>query len=335
MDPVSETQKHQGSKKAASQPKGKPGFGKMSAQKQPFLCGPTPCSTVLGLDRQKNACFSVLHLVFPKLIFYHNHNKNHHQQKSSILVIIFTHKGFFGGSAVKNLPAMQEPQEMWVQSLDWKDPLEKEMATHSSILAWRIPWTEEPGEFQSMGLQRVRHNWSDLAHAHSNHINQSNPFLGLSFIRAGPKAGCSDVLSPDLGAAHSSLPSPSSWWSWCLLYTGCTDKMIMMSRSFEDVSCGTQRRQWHTTPVFLPGKSHGQRSLVGCSSWGLEESDTTEWLHFHFSPSCIGEGNGNPLQYSCLENPGDGRAWWAAIHGVAQSWTRLKRLSSSSSSLWD
>ena len=90
------------------------------------------------------------------------------------------------------------------------------------------------------------------------------------------------------------------------------------------------RRQWHPTPVLLPGKSHGRRSLVGCSPWGREESDTTEWLHFHFSLSCIGEGNGNPLQYSCLENPKDGGAWWTAIYGVAQSRTRLKQLSSSS-----
>ena len=66
--------------------------------------------------------------------------------------------------------------------------------------------------------------------------------------------------------------------------------------------------------------------------WGHKESDTTEQLHFHFSLSCIGEGNGNPLQCSCLENPRDGGAWWAAIYRVAQSWTRLKRLSSSSSS---
>jgi len=71
---------------------------------------------------------------------------------------------------------------------------------------------------------------------------------------------------------------------------------------------------------------------VGCSPWGREESDTTERLHFHFSLSCIGEGNGNPLQCSCLENPRDSRAWWAAIYGVTQSRTRLKRLSSSGSS---
>ena len=94
------------------------------------------------------------------------------------------------------------------------------------------------------------------------------------------------------------------------------------------------RRQWHPTPVLLPGKSHGWRSLVGCSPWGREESDTTERLHFHFSLSCIGEGNGNLLQCSCLENPRDGGAWLAAVYGVAQSWARLKQLSSSSS-IWD
>ena len=90
-----------------------------------------------------------------------------------------------------------------------------------------------------------------------------------------------------------------------------------------------RRRHWQPTPVLLPGKSHGRRSLVGCSPWGGEESDTTERLHFHFSLSCIGEGNGNPLQCSCLENPRDGGAWWAAVNGVAQSQTRLKWLSSS------
>ena len=88
------------------------------------------------------------------------------------------------------------------------------------------------------------------------------------------------------------------------------------------------RRQWHPTPVLLPGKSHGRRSLVGCNSWGCEDLDMTEWLHFHFSLSCIREGNGNPLQCSCLENPRDRGAWWAAIYGVAQSRTQLKWLSS-------
>ena len=84
-----------------------------------------------------------------------------------------------------------------------------------------------------------------------------------------------------------------------------------------------RRRQWHPTPVLLPGKSHGPRSLLGFSLWGHSELDMTEQLHFHFSLACIREGNGNPLQCSCLENPRDGGAWWAAVYGVTQSWTKL------------
>ena len=72
---------------------------------------------------------------------------------------------------------------------------------------------------------------------------------------------------------------------------------------------------------------------LGRLQWGRKESDTTERLHFHLSLSCIGEGNGNPLQCSCLENPRDGGAWWDAIYGVTQSRPRLKRLSSSSCSI--
>ena len=131
--------------------------------------------------------------------------------------------------------------------------LEKEMATHSSVLAWKIPGMGEPGGLPSMGSHRVGHNWSDEA-------------------------------------------------AW--------------------------RRKWQPTPIFLPGESHGRRSLVGYSPWGHEELDMTERLHFHFSLSCIGEGSGNLLQCSCLENPRDGGAWWAAVYGVAQSRAQLKQLSS-------
>ena len=113
-------------------------------------------------------------------------------------------------------------------------------------------------------------------------------------------------------------------------------RRVCMYISFQSLNYGMYfallarfRRQWHPTPVLLPGKSHGRRSLVGCSPCGSEESDMTGRLHFHFSLSCIGEGNGNPLQCSCLENPRNGGTWWAAISGVAQSWTRLKQLSSS------
>ena len=95
-----------------------------------------------------------------------------------------------------------------------------------------------------------------------------------------------------------------------------------------------RRRQWHPTLILLPGKSYGRRRLVGCSPWGGWGLDTTERLNFHFSLSCTGEGNGNPLQCSSLENPSDGGAWWAAVYGAAQSWTRLKWLSSSRIKWW-
>ena len=130
-----------------------------------------------------------------------------------------------------------------------------------------------------------------------------------------------------------SASSPSNqlvfkWWHWPLSWFAFL-QALKTKNLVPVVYLG--RRQWHPTPVLLPGKSHGRRSLVGGSPWGRTELDTTERLHFRFSLSCIGEGNGNPLQCSYLENPRDRGAWWAAISGVAQSWTRLKRLSSSSS----
>ena len=96
---------------------------------------------------------------------------------------------------------------------------------------------------------------------------------------------------------------------WMQLWTMLTDS-----------KCPTLWKQkWQPTSVLLPGQSHGQRNLAGYSPWGRAESDVTEWLHFNFSLSCIGEGNGNLLQCSCLENPRDRGAWWAAVYGVTQS----------------
>ena len=89
-------------------------------------------------------------------------------------------------------------------------------------------------------------------------------------------------------------------------------------------------------PVLLPGKSHGRRNLVGWSSWGCWESDTTEQLHFHFSLSCFGEGNGNPLQCSRLENPRDGGASWAAVYGlyrVRHNWSDLAAAAAAAAAL--
>ena len=142
----------------------------------------------------------------------------------------------------------------------------KEMATHSSVIAWRIHGRRILSRLQSMGSLGVGHDYWETS---------------LSLF---------------------------TFMHW--------------------------RRKWQPTPVFLTGESQGQGSLVCCRLRGHTELDTTERLHFHFSLSCIGEGNGNPLQCSCLENLRDEGAWWAAVCRVAQSQTRLKRLSSSSSSSW-
>ena len=110
------------------------------------------------------------------------------------------------------------------------------------------------------------------------------------------------------------------YWLWTRESSNRSETM------FADTQYLFSRRQWHPTPVLLPGKSHGLRSLVGCIPWGCEESDTAERLHFHFSLSCIGEGNGNPLQCSCLENPRDeepGGLPSMGSHGVGHDWSDL------------
>ena len=131
---------------------------------------------------------------------------------------------------------------------------------------------------------------------------------------------------------YSCLENPrdrGAWWAAIYGVTQSRTQLKWLSRSSSNV----WRREWWPTPVLLPGKSHGWRSLVGYSPWGHEESHPTEQLHFHFSLSCIGEGNGNPLQCSCLENPRDRAAWWVAIYGVTQNRTQLMWFSSSRSSI--
>ena len=97
----------------------------------------------------------------------------------------------------------------------------------------------------------------------------------------------------------------SNWWT-----TG-QDKSVVLRQHCQPT--------WYVHRTVFPTTAEHtfRRSLVGRSPGGREESDMTERLHFHFSFSCIGEGNGNPLQCSCLENPRDSRAWWAAVYGVA------------------
>ena len=150
---------------------------------------------------------------------------------------------------------------------------------------------------------------------------------GLPFLTPGslphPEIKPRTLVSPALaGWLFTTMPPGKPQ----LHFWASLEKRLLKSPSLPP-----QRRQWLPTPVLLPGKSHGQRSLVGCSLWSREELDTTERHHFLFSLSCIGEGNGNPLQCSCLENPRDGGAWWASVYELTQSQTRLKWLSSSSS----
>ena len=232
---------------------------------------------------------------------------------------------------------------MWVQSLGQEDSLEEEMASHSSILAGPTPWTEE------RGVAKSDMTWAFQAVVEDEMVGWHHQLNGLSLSKFWEMVKDREAW---WAAVHGIIKS----WTWLSNWTNtatiiCGNKALSWppplpeSEVFESIDCILytivstvfstcwyieQRRRWHPTPVLLPGKSHGRRRLVGCSPWGREESDTTEQPHFHFSLSCIGEGNGNPLQYSCLENPRDGGAWWAAVHGVTQSWTRLKRLSSSS-----
>ena len=137
-------------------------------------------------------------------------------------------------------------------------------------------------------------------------------FLMSQFFASGGQ-------SIGVSASGSVLPMNSQVWS----PLGWTGWISLQSKGLLRIFSNTtvQKHQFFGTQL-------------GCSPWGLEDSDTTEQLHFHFSLSCIGKGNGNPLQCSCLENPRDGGAWWAAVYGVAQSRTWLKRLNSSSSFLY-
>ena len=134
------------------------------------ICG---CSNNICLRRSGNSTivpfylFTLILWQLSIILFYHRQNNNwywflhiliSHRLLSQFSIIIALRQ-LLGlvAQTVKNLPAMQET---WVQFLSWEDPLEKGMDTRSSILAWRIPWTEDPGGLQSMGLQRVGHNWA-------------------------------------------------------------------------------------------------------------------------------------------------------------------------------
>ena len=191
-----------------------------------------------------------------------------------------------------------------------------------------------------MGSQRVGHNWTGTS-CHtllprgddlslSDHWILQKLYLLTTFSQFSVKLTWTFSQSSARVWTKSRHPFLSlfsillsnnvwSWGNYRTLSYSLHHRNSNSSSLFGGTCSYHRRRQWLPTPVLLPGKSHGWRSLVGCSPRGHEESDTTERLHFHFSFSCTGEGNGNPLQCSRLENPRDGGAWWAAIYGVAQS----------------
>ena len=208
---------------------------------------------------------------------------------------------------VKSLPTMQET---WVPSLGQEDPL----AAYSSILVWKIPWMEEPSRVTVMGSQRVWHNWA------TNTFTFICDSMVAQMIKNLPAVQETYIWS--LGTVHRVPKSHKSSLSSGVWIT-CTWQLLMEKAMAPHSSTLAWKVPWMEKPSRL-------------QSMGSLESDTTQQLHFPFSLSFIGEGNGNPLQCSCLENPRDGGAWWAAIYGVAQSRTRLKWFSSSSSnSFWN
>ena len=132
-------------------------------------------------------------------------------------------RGFPGGSAVKNQPAMQEPQEMWVWSLGGEDALEKGIATHSSILIWRIPWTEEPGRLQSIGAQRVGLlKWLSM-HTHQRNLLETRP---LEFARNPPLGVLRRAAHKKVSHQRHSAAKPPEGVSrgscWPLCTAGCS-----------------------------------------------------------------------------------------------------------------
>ena len=180
-------------------------------------------------------------------------------------------------------------QETWVRSLGQEDPLEKEMATHTSILAWRIPWTEEPGRLQSMGSQRVRHDWATSLHFTSLHTNTSR--IGresFHFALASTENYHLTKISANL-TGEKAMATHSSTLAWKIQWTEKPAGLRSMGslRVGHDWATSLSlftfmhwRRKWQPTPVFLPGESQGWGSLVGCCLWGRAESDTTEANHY-------------------------------------------------------
>ena len=206
-------------------------------------------------------------------------------------------------------------RETWVQSLCREDPLEKKIATHSSVLTWRIPWAEEPGRLQSMGSQRVGHNWvtntfTFIVLPHFGVILKNldlwnNTFLSNSIcqpiiyllhvsfcfiwfsdfmVYKHIKTCLNELRFPSILSGegngtprqYSCLENPMDAGAWWAAVHGWLRVGHDWATSLSLFTFTHWRRKWQPTPVFLPGESQGRGSLVGCRLWGRTESDTTE-----------------------------------------------------------
>ena len=160
-------------------------------------------------------------------------------------------------------------QETLVLSLGQEDPLKKEMETYSCILAWKVPYTEEPGRLQFMGSQRVRHNWvTEYACINRNSKTCLKWLLWGAEIQRGEMGWVLLIFIIHVVILGFPGGSDSKEYAYNCGRPG-------FHPWFQKIPW---RRAWQPTPVFLPGEFHGQRRLVGYSLWDCKESDTTEWI---------------------------------------------------------
>ena len=184
-------------------------------------------------------------------------------------------------------------RETWVRFLGWEDPLEKEMATRSSILAWRTPWTEEPGGLQSTGSQRVGHDWAtSLSLSYISEYHSLCRYFSFVYLLQYFLAAVLVIFIFGNFSCIISLITPSflcSVWNIYYLNIECLPlfRASLVAQRIKHLPAMQEswvgmipwRRKWQPTKVFLPGESHGQRSLAGYSPRGRKESDATERLH--------------------------------------------------------
>ena len=178
-------------------------------------------------------------------------------------------------------------QEAWVWSLDWEDPLEKEMATHSSILAWRIPWTEEPGGLESTESQRVGHNLA-TKQQQQNTLSWVLTIVIETLISTGETGLTVGLFGGNDAETETPVLWPPHAKSWLIGKDSDAgrDQGQEEKGTTEDEMAGWHHRLDGCESEWTPGVGDGQGGLACCDSWGHKESDTTErlnWAELNFS----------------------------------------------------